>query len=138
MTCSTPSDLGAPPGVELIVPEDPEAQDTLVRVQAEAFGEPPPAPDAGGEKQALLSRGGQAVLALAGGRPAAGGIVVAPVEGVAELAGLGVLEASGAGGSARRSRRSSRGGRSRAGRGSSGSRRATRAPSGSTPGRASP
>ncbi len=92
MTCSEPSELGPPPGVELVVPEDPEAQDALVRVQAEAFGEPPPAPGAGGEKQALLARGGQAVLALAGGKPAAGGIVVAPVGGVAELAGLGVLE----------------------------------------------
>ena len=92
MTCSAPSDLAAPPDVELIVPEDPEAQDALVQVQAEAFGEPTPAPGAGGEKQALLARGGQAVLALAGGHPAAGGIIVAPVEGVAELAGLGVLE----------------------------------------------
>ena len=92
MTCSAPSRLRPPPGVELVVPEDPEARDALVRVQAEAFGEPPPAPGTGGEKQALLARGGQAVLALAGGALAAAGIVVAPVEGVAELAGLGVLE----------------------------------------------
>ena len=92
MTCSVASELGPPPGVELVVPEEPEAEDALVRVQAEAFGEPPPPPAAGGEKRALLSRGGQAVLALADGTPAAGGIVVAPMEGVAELAGLGVLE----------------------------------------------
>jgi len=91
MTCTEPSDLEAPDGVELVVPEGPEELDALVQVQAEAFGEPAPVPGAGGEKQALLARGGQAVLALAGGEPAAGGIVVAPVEGVAELAGLGVL-----------------------------------------------
>ena len=92
MTCTVPSGLAAPDGVELVVPRDPQELDALVRVQAEAFGEPPPAPGAGGEKQALLARGGQVVLALAGGEPAAGGIVLPPVERVAELAGLGVLE----------------------------------------------
>ncbi len=92
MTCAAPSELAAPEGVELVVPRVEDQLDALVRVQAEAFGEPPPAPGAGGEKQALLARGGQVVLALAGGEPAAGGIVVPPVEGAAELAGLGVLE----------------------------------------------
>jgi len=92
MTCSSPPGLAAPAGVELVQPRDLAEQDALVRVQAEAFGEPAPAPGAGAERQALLARGGQVVLALMDGQPAAGGIVVAPVGGVAELAGLGVLE----------------------------------------------
>lgn len=96
MTCS-PNDLvesEVPPGVELVLPVTDGELAAAVAVQREAFGAPPPDPDACAHLRGTLDAGGILVLARAAGtgEPAGAAMCTPPAGGITELVGIGVAE----------------------------------------------
>jgi ribosomal protein S18 acetylase RimI-like enzyme len=87
--------LPVPPGIALVAPASDEEIRAMVAAQNEAYGEGAPSPQEVAAQRTALARGGLAILAreTATGEPAGGGICVAPLHGVTELAGVGVRPA---------------------------------------------
>ncbi len=96
MVCSEVTNVAVPEGIELVEPTTDEEIHGLMTSLNEAFGivEPPGDEDVARQRR-RLSEGWIAILArdIASGRAAGGGYVVAPEEGIAEVAGIGVREA---------------------------------------------
>ena len=86
-------DVDPPPGFELLLPRGDDELRACATASAEAFGEPPPGPDAPGRLAETVAGGGIAVLArTATGEPAGAGLCTPPSGGATELAGIGVRE----------------------------------------------
>jgi ribosomal protein S18 acetylase RimI-like enzyme len=96
MTCTPGGVAVLPPpvGVELVLARSDDELLATATVQAAAFDEPAPCAEAISSLCQTLEVGGIVVLAreLATGEPAGGGLCLAPVDGVAEVAGIGVAE----------------------------------------------
>lgn len=85
-------DLPIPIGIELIVPITDAELYATVAVQNEAYGEPPPPPEVVRYKRAGLAAGEIAIVArlAATGEPVGAGICSVPLDGITEIAGIGV------------------------------------------------
>ncbi len=81
-----------PAGIEFVVPATDAELYATVAVQNEAYGEPPPPPEAAHRKRAGLAAGEIALLArvVASGEPVGAGICSLPLDGITEVAGIGV------------------------------------------------
>jgi ribosomal protein S18 acetylase RimI-like enzyme len=94
MTCAA-GEIGPAPAVEgmRIVPasEDWRAYLTVGR-RAFGDGNEPEAPDDDVERRAARSDGGSALIALLDGEPVAVGAATPPLDGLSEVAGIGVLK----------------------------------------------
>ncbi|WP_425558899.1 GNAT family N-acetyltransferase [Kutzneria kofuensis] len=91
----TMSDLVEPPlvaGVELVPADSDDTVFAMATALNLAYGEPPPTPADVASHASSRDRGGFALLARsATGEPIGGGFVTVPIDGVAELAGIGVV-----------------------------------------------
>ncbi len=88
-------EVPVPPGIELIVPTSDDALLALATVQSEAYGDPAPDYWDVAARRDHLASGGSAILArdAATAEPAGAGVRDAPLDNVAELAGVGVRPA---------------------------------------------
>ncbi|QUQ69927.1 GNAT family N-acetyltransferase [Kutzneria sp. CA-103260] len=91
----TLSDLVEPPAVddlELVAADSGDRLFAMATAMNLAYGEPPPTPQDVASHASSRDRGGFALLARsASGEPVGGGLVTVPIDGVAELAGIGVV-----------------------------------------------
>ena len=87
--------LPIPAGIEFVVPATDAELYATVAVQNEAYGEPPPPPEVAHRKRAGLAAGEIAILArvAATGEPVGAGICSIPIDGITEIAGIGVRAA---------------------------------------------
>jgi GNAT superfamily N-acetyltransferase len=94
----TPADVRAlpvPAGIELVAPTSDDEIKAMIAAQNEAYGEEAPSGDQVAARRANLAAGGMALLARDGvtGEPAGGGTCDVPLQGMTELAGVGVCPA---------------------------------------------
>jgi GNAT superfamily N-acetyltransferase len=91
----TISDLVEPPavdGVELVPADSDDTIFAMATALNLAYGEPPPTASDVASHSSSRDRGGFALLARSlSGDPVGGGLVTVPIDGVAELAGIGVV-----------------------------------------------
>jgi GNAT superfamily N-acetyltransferase len=87
-------DLPVPPGIEIVTPASDDELRAMLIAQNEAYGEEAPSEQDVARQRAFLADGGIARLArdAATGEPAGGGICTVPIDGITELAGVGVRE----------------------------------------------
>jgi GNAT superfamily N-acetyltransferase len=87
-------DLPVPPCIEIVAPVSNDDLRAMLSAQNEAYGEGAPSEQDVAQQRAFLADGGIALLARddAAGEPAGGGICSVPIDGVTELAGVGVRE----------------------------------------------
>lgn len=95
MTCAA-GEVATPPapeGVELVLAAAEGELAATAAAQHAAFDQPPPGPEAARSLRRTIHDGGWVVLArdARSGEPAGGGLCVPPVDGVVEVAGIGVL-----------------------------------------------
>ena len=82
------------PGVELVPAESDDALFAMATALNLAYGESPPTEADVANHKGSRDRGGFALLARSvSGEPIGGGLVTVPIDGVAELAGIGVVPA---------------------------------------------
>jgi predicted GNAT family acetyltransferase len=86
MTCSEPSDLSSAAELVVVEPGSPLVEG-LLRAQMDAFGEPPPS------AQRVATWDGRAVAALVDGEVVGGAAWTTVIDGMTEVAGIGVREA---------------------------------------------
>lgn len=93
----TIAELVEPPavdGVELVPADSDDTVFAMATALNLAYDEPPPTPEEVARHASSRDRGGFALLARSvSGEPIGGGLVTVPIDGVAELAGIGVIPA---------------------------------------------
>jgi len=94
MVCTPDSvhDLPLAADIELVVPMSDDELLAMITAQNEAYGESAPGPKEVEARRANIEAGGLAILArdATTGEPAGGGICDVPLDGITELAGVGV------------------------------------------------
>ncbi|MFC0429330.1 GNAT family N-acetyltransferase [Kutzneria buriramensis] len=79
-------------GLELVAADTDDRLLAMATAMNLAYGEPPPTPEDVASHAGSRDRGGFALLAQSvSGEPVGGGLVTVPIDGVAELAGIGVV-----------------------------------------------
>jgi GNAT superfamily N-acetyltransferase len=92
MTLSTLVEPRAVDGLELLAADTDDRVLAMATALNVAYGEPPPTPEDVASHASSRDRGGFALLARSvSGEPVGGGLVTVPIDGVAELAGIGVV-----------------------------------------------
>jgi len=85
-------DLPMPEGIEFVVPGSDAELYGAVAVQNESYGAPPPPPEVASRKRESMAAGEIIIMARvkATGEPVGAGICSLPLDGVTEIAGVGV------------------------------------------------